>query len=80
MGRRLKANNGKDEKRTNSDVVVRNANRPRDKWTADAAIDLLRQGYTAEHVATVTGFSERWLLAQPVPREPYLSRLQRRAR
>ncbi|RKS73982.1 hypothetical protein CLV35_2480 [Motilibacter peucedani] len=46
------------------DVVVRQANVPKQGWTPEQAVDLLRQGYSVAHTAARTGFDERWLAAQ----------------
>lgn len=61
---RLGATTPTDGSRAFGRVVVRQANTPHSDWTAEQALDLLRQGYSVEHTARRTGFDERWLTAQ----------------
>ncbi|ETA01305.1 hypothetical protein ThrDRAFT_03532 [Frankia casuarinae] len=48
------------ERRQASEVVVRRVD-PGRGWTLEQARDLLRQGYSVEHVAERTGFPEQML-------------------
>jgi hypothetical protein len=61
---RLGALRPTDGTRAFGDVVVRQANSPKPGWTAEQAVDLLRQGYSVAHTAARTGFDERWLATQ----------------
>src|SRR3954452_13408178 len=47
-----------------SPVVVRTMNDLKDGWTQEGAVDLLKQGYGIDAVATRTGCDKRWLRAQ----------------
>lgn len=40
------------------------------EWTEEEARDLLRQGYSDEQVARVTGYDVTWVQVQSIPREP----------
>ncbi len=44
-------------------VSIRSMNHPKPGWTLDAALDLLSQGYSAQHVERVSGYAARHLLA-----------------
>ncbi|NHC44973.1 hypothetical protein [Motilibacter aurantiacus] len=46
------------------EVSVRRAGAPKAEWSPEQAIALLQQGYSVPHVATRTGYDERWLAAQ----------------
>lgn len=65
MGRRLKASSQMPSQRGKAgEVTVTSMNQPKRGWTAETARDLLRQGYSPQHVAKQTGFDIRWAEAQ----------------
>ena len=45
-------------------VSVRQAGAPKPEWSREQALELLSQGYSVAHVASRTGYDERWLTAQ----------------
>lgn len=45
-------------------VVVRSVLDPPGQWSAQQALDLLAQGYSAERVVAVTGLDARWVRYQ----------------
>ncbi|NHC12515.1 hypothetical protein [Motilibacter deserti] len=45
-------------------VSVRQAGAPKAEWSREQALALLNQGYSVSHVASRTGYDERWLSAQ----------------
>ena len=44
-------------------VTVRSMNNPKPGWTLEAALDLIAQGYSAEHAERVSGYAARHLIA-----------------
>jgi hypothetical protein len=59
-------------------VTVTTINRPKDGWTGEQAIDLVRQGYTVDRVGKVTGFAPGWLRSQPRPSRSLAARAMAR--
>lgn len=54
----------RDRRSAGSEVLVRNVAEPQGTWSPDQAVDLLRQGYSVDRAAAVTGYDQRWLAAQ----------------
>jgi len=47
-----------------SRVELGSINNPKPGWTLPDALRMLEQGYAAEHVSRLTGYAEKFLLAQ----------------
>lgn len=70
-GRRVRANNKADIRpEENGQVQTRSMNRPKRGYTEADAIEMVRVGYSVEHIEQRTGFAARWLNRQTIPDKP----------
>lgn len=47
-----------------SRVKIRSMNQPKPGWTEEQAVDQVRQGYSADRIAQLSGFAAAFLRAQ----------------
>lgn len=75
-GRRVKANNHRAIRpEENGQVQTSSMNRPKRGYTEADAIEMLRVGYSVEHVEKRTGYIARWLNRQKIPSTPLVERI-----
>lgn len=56
---------GKRRRRSSvSPVVVRSMNSPKPGWSEERAVDMVRQGYSPDRIAELSGFAAAYLRAQ----------------